>query len=117
MPGRVLGHPKDGSGLFRGVEELNKDYFGYANQVIKILLNHLYTNWCKVMTKESNGGLLSSVGPHNYPHYHLRRLTQQTTEEVKDHQRHHLGGSQNAPLHWTNVINNVQEQLLETETT
>jgi hypothetical protein len=34
------------------VEELNKDYFGYANQIIKMLLTHLRMNWCKVMTKE-----------------------------------------------------------------
>jgi hypothetical protein len=34
------------------VEELNEDYFGYANQMIKSLLAHLCTNWCKVMTKE-----------------------------------------------------------------
>jgi hypothetical protein len=34
------------------VEELNKDYFGYANQTIKTLLTHLRTKWCKVMTKE-----------------------------------------------------------------
>jgi hypothetical protein len=34
------------------VEELNEDYFGYANQTIKSLLKHLCTNWCKVMTKE-----------------------------------------------------------------
>ena len=34
------------------VEELNKDYFGYANQTIKTLLDHLRTKWCKVMTKE-----------------------------------------------------------------
>jgi hypothetical protein len=34
------------------VEELNEDYFGYANQTIKSLLNHLCTHWCKVMTKE-----------------------------------------------------------------
>jgi uncharacterized membrane protein YgcG len=34
------------------VEELNKDYFGYANQTIKMLLTHLHTKWCKVMTKE-----------------------------------------------------------------
>jgi hypothetical protein len=34
------------------VEELNKDYFGYANQTIKTLLTHLCTQWCKVMTKE-----------------------------------------------------------------
>jgi hypothetical protein len=34
------------------IEELNDDYFGYANQTIKSLLAHLCTNWCKVMTKE-----------------------------------------------------------------
>jgi hypothetical protein len=34
------------------VEELNKEYFGYANQTIKTIINHLHTNWCKVMTKE-----------------------------------------------------------------
>jgi uncharacterized membrane protein YgcG len=34
------------------VKELNKDYFGYANQTIKRLLTHLHTNWCKVITKE-----------------------------------------------------------------
>ena len=30
-------------------KELNKDYFGYANQTIKMLLTHLCTNWCKFM--------------------------------------------------------------------
>jgi hypothetical protein len=34
------------------VEELNEDYFGYANQAIKLVLAHLRTKWCKVMTKE-----------------------------------------------------------------
>jgi hypothetical protein len=34
------------------IEELNIDYFGYANQTIKTLLTHFCTNWCKVMTKE-----------------------------------------------------------------
>jgi hypothetical protein len=34
------------------VEELNKDYFGYANQNIKMLLTNLHTKWCKVMMKE-----------------------------------------------------------------
>ncbi len=33
------------------IEELSQDYFGYANQTIKMLLAHLHTNWCKVMTK------------------------------------------------------------------
>jgi hypothetical protein len=34
------------------VKELNEDYFGYANQTIEMLLTHLCTKWCKVMTKE-----------------------------------------------------------------
>jgi hypothetical protein len=34
------------------IKELNEDYFGYTNQMIKSLLAHLHTNWCKVMTKE-----------------------------------------------------------------
>ncbi len=34
------------------VKELNKDYFGYANQTIKMLLTHLRTKWCKVMMNE-----------------------------------------------------------------
>ncbi len=34
------------------IEELNKEYFGYANSTIKNVLHHLQTNWCKVMTRE-----------------------------------------------------------------
>jgi hypothetical protein len=34
------------------VEELNEEYFGYANQTIKTIIDHLRTNWCKVMMKE-----------------------------------------------------------------
>jgi hypothetical protein len=34
------------------IEELNKDYFGCANQTTKSLLENFCTNWCKVMTKE-----------------------------------------------------------------
>jgi hypothetical protein len=34
------------------IKELNEYYFGYANQTIKMLLTHLCTKWCKVMTKE-----------------------------------------------------------------
>ncbi len=34
------------------VEELKEEYFGYANQTIKTIIDHLRTNWCKVMTKE-----------------------------------------------------------------
>jgi hypothetical protein len=34
------------------IEELNEEYFGYANNTIKSVLHHLQTNWCKVMTRE-----------------------------------------------------------------
>ena len=34
------------------IEELNEEYFGYANSTIKSVLHHLRTNWCKVMTRE-----------------------------------------------------------------
>jgi hypothetical protein len=34
------------------IKELNKEYFGYANNTIKSVLHHLRTNWCKVMTRE-----------------------------------------------------------------
>jgi hypothetical protein len=34
------------------VEELNEEYFGYTNSTIKSVLQHLHTNWCKVMTRE-----------------------------------------------------------------
>ncbi len=34
------------------IEELNKEYFGYANNTIKNVLHHLRTNWCKVVTRE-----------------------------------------------------------------
>jgi hypothetical protein len=34
------------------IKELNKEYFGYANNTIKSVLHHLQTNWCKVMTRE-----------------------------------------------------------------
>ena len=34
------------------IEELNEEYFGYANNTIKSVLHHLQTNWCKVITRE-----------------------------------------------------------------
>jgi hypothetical protein len=34
------------------VEELNEEYFGYANSTIKSVLHHLRTKWCKMMTRE-----------------------------------------------------------------
>jgi hypothetical protein len=65
------------------VEEPNKDYFGYTNQTIKTLLDHLRTKWCK-------GGFLSGVGPLNYPCHHLRTAADQATEKMQDNQCHHL---------------------------
>jgi hypothetical protein len=45
---RIIGSVKE-----QYFKELNKGYFGYANQTIKTLLTHLRTNWCKkVMKKE-----------------------------------------------------------------
>jgi hypothetical protein len=34
------------------IEELNEEYFRYANSTIKNVLRHLRTNWCKVMTRD-----------------------------------------------------------------
>jgi hypothetical protein len=34
------------------IDELNEEYFWYANNTIKNVLHHLRTNWCKVMTRE-----------------------------------------------------------------
>jgi hypothetical protein len=34
------------------IKELDKEYFGYANNTIKSVLHHLQTNWCKVITRE-----------------------------------------------------------------
>jgi hypothetical protein len=34
------------------IKELNKEYFRYASSTIKIVLHHLQTKWCKVMTRE-----------------------------------------------------------------
>ncbi len=39
------------------VEELNKDFFSYANQIIKKLLYHLCTSWYKVMTKKCTNAM------------------------------------------------------------
>jgi hypothetical protein len=41
-----------GSAKEQYIEEHTKDYFGYANETIKMLLTHLHTKLCKVMTKE-----------------------------------------------------------------
>ncbi len=38
-------------------QELNKDYFDYTNQTMKMLLAHLHTNWCKVVMKECTNAL------------------------------------------------------------
>jgi hypothetical protein len=34
------------------VEELNEQYFGYANSTVKSVLHHLRMKWCKIMTRE-----------------------------------------------------------------
>jgi hypothetical protein len=59
-----------------------------------------------------NRSILSGIGPLNRPHHHLWLSAQQTTEKVPEHQCNHLGRSQNPPLCWSNV----QEQLLHQRT-
>jgi hypothetical protein len=34
------------------IKDINKEYFGYTNQTIKMLLAHLHKNCCKIMIKE-----------------------------------------------------------------
>ena len=34
------------------IEELNEEYFGYANNSINGVLHHFQTNWCKAMTRK-----------------------------------------------------------------
>ena len=87
------------------VEELNEDYFGYANQTIKSVLAHLRTKWCKVMTKERTDArcFLPHVGTKHHTRHHLRSPTHKTSKEVPYHQRHHLRRSQNPTLCRTDV--------------
>jgi hypothetical protein len=76
------------------VEELNKDYFGYAHQTIKMLLTHLRTKWCKVMTKERTNATEAfylawvPLTTHIITFGHQLDKQQQ---KGKDHQCHHLG--------------------------
>ncbi len=34
------------------VQDLNEEYFGYANSTIKSVLHYLWTKWCKIITRE-----------------------------------------------------------------
>ncbi len=74
------------------IEELNEEYFGYANNTIKSILHHLQTNWCKVMTRERTEATeaLSGMGAQHDPHHHVRTPTQQATEKMQGDQRHHF---------------------------
>ena len=93
------------------VEELNKDYFGYANQTIKTLLDHLRTKWCKVMTKERTDAAEAFYQVWVPSTTHVITFGQQLTKQQKkmqDNQRHHLRGGQNTPLCWPDV----QERLI-----
>jgi hypothetical protein len=92
------------------IEELNKDYFGYANQTIKTLLTHLRTKWCKVMMKEHTDATEAFYQAWVPSTTHIITFGHQLDKQqkVQGHQRHHLGQSQNPPLCWANV----QERLL-----
>jgi hypothetical protein len=93
------------------VEELNKDYCGYANQTIKTLLDHLRTKWCKVMTKEPTNATEAFYQAWVPSTTHVitfgRQLTKQQ-KKMQDNQCHHLQGGQNTPL----CRPDVQERLL-----
>ena len=93
------------------VEKLNGDYFGYMNQTIKTLLDHLRTKWCKVMTKEQTNATKAYYQVWVPLTTHIITFRWQLTKQQKkmqDNQRRHLRGGQNTPLRWLDV----QEQLL-----
>jgi hypothetical protein len=82
------------------IEELNEDYFGYANQMIKSLLAHLHTNWCKVMTKERTDATKAfyNMGTQLHSCHHVRLSTDKTSKETSHNQRHHLQQGQSTTL-------------------
>ncbi len=87
------------------IKELNEDYFGYANQTIKMILTHLCTKWCKVMTKECTNATeaIYQAWVPSTTHISPLAVSLTNTKEVQEHQHHHLGQSQNPPLCWSNV--------------
>jgi hypothetical protein len=67
------------------IKELNKDYFGYANQIIRPLLKHLCTNWCNVMHKER----MDTTNAFYHTCHHIQLPTDKTRKEMPSHQRYH----------------------------
>jgi hypothetical protein len=88
------------------VDELNEDYFGYANQTIKSLLEHLCTNWCKVMIKErtdATKGLFPHMGTQLHSCHHVWLSTDKTSKEMSHDQHHHLQQGQSTSFYWPDV--------------
>ncbi len=56
-------------------KELNKDYFGYANQTIKMLQTKLVEGHDK-RVHQCVRGILSGMGPLGYQHHHLQPSAQ-----------------------------------------
>jgi hypothetical protein len=82
------------------VEELNKDYFGYANQTIKTLLDHLRTKWCKVMTKERTNATEAFYQMWVPSTTHVITFGQQLTKQQKN-ARQSMSSSLRRPKHST----------------
>jgi hypothetical protein len=66
------------------IKELNKEYFGYANNTNKSVLRHLQTNWCKVMTRECSDATKAfyQAWVHNMTHI-ITFGRQLTTQQKK----------------------------------
>ncbi len=75
------------------IEELNEEYFGYANSTIKNVLYHLRTNWCKVMTRECTDATKAfyQAWVPNMTHIITfgRKLNKQQ-KKLQDNQCHHF---------------------------
>jgi hypothetical protein len=88
------------------IEELNKEYFGYANRTIKNVLHHLQTNWCKVMTRERTDATKAFYQAWVPNRTHIITFGWQLNKQQKkmqDDQCHHFQQSQNPPLCRANV--------------
>ncbi len=70
------------------VEELNEDYFGYANQTIKSVLAHLCTKWCSNDKGKNrhDQSFLPHMGTEHHARHHFRLPTHKTSKEVPHHQ-------------------------------
>jgi hypothetical protein len=95
------------------VEELNADYFGYANQTIKTLLDHLRTKWCKVMTKKRTDATEAFYQAWVPLTTHIITFGRQLTKQQKKYKTINVIISEEAKtLHF---VGHTQEQLLHQE--